>query len=41
MIIAKLAVIMIDFAWTIVPKQDNAASMIAHVKNTASLVAHV
>ena len=32
---------MIDFAWTIVPKQDNAASMIAHVRNTASLVAHV
>ena len=32
---------MIDFAWTIVLKQDNAASMIAHVKNIAFLVVHV
>jgi len=29
---------MIHFAWTIAQKQDNVASMIAHVKNTAFLV---
>ena len=39
MTIAKLAVIMIHFAWTIALKQDNVASTIAHVKSIVSLVA--
>jgi len=38
MTIAKLVATMIHFAWTIAQKQDNVASMIAHVKNTAFLV---
>lgn len=39
MTIAKLAVIMIHFAWTTVLKQDNVASTIAHVKSIVSLAA--
>jgi hypothetical protein len=39
MTIAKLAVIMIHFAWTIALKQDNVASTIAHVKSIVSLAA--
>ena len=35
---AKLVVIMIHFAWTIVLKQDSVASTIAHVKSIVLLV---
>ena len=39
MTIAKLDVIMIHFAWTIVLKQDNVALTTAHAKSIVSLVA--